>query len=172
MPSGPITVGVHWRTKQREGVVVELPSGMIARVRGVQPDMVIRMGRLPDGLTPLIAKLMENRRADPDAEDLLPKTLEELSQQLEFMRAVCECALLEPRIVVDPQADDEIAYDDLEWADKELLAQMVLVPLTRLEQFRYQPPGDVESVDAPGDDGATRQPDHEDLAVGPADDGA
>jgi hypothetical protein len=146
------TSGKAWRERVRGGVVLTLPSGLVARVRSVNPDTIIRLGRIPDSLTPLLLKVMEG-----SGDAWTPTTVEELSANVEFINTVCMTVLVEPRIVETPTQDDEIGMDDLEWADKVFLVGAVGTTTRQLESFRDEPAGAVGAVDAPKRDGARRQ---------------
>ena len=135
--------GVEWRDRMTAGVLVRLPSGNLARVRSVQPSVVIRSGRLPDSLTPLIVDVMDGKT---DEESWKPKTVAELGDYVAFMDLICECAMVSPRIVADPQSDDEIGIEHLDTEDKEFLVQLMGASTRKLESFRQEQKDDVESL--------------------------
>jgi len=150
------TSGSEWRDRMTAGVLVRLPSGNLARVRGVQPSVVIRSGRLPDSLTPLIVDVMDGKS---DEESWKPKTVAELADYVTFMDLICECAMVSPRIVADPQADDEIGIGHLDGEDKNFLVELMGVSTRRLESFRNEQTSDVEPVGAPKGTKKARQRD-------------
>lgn len=138
------TSGKEMRARHR--VTLPLPySGDVVTVRAIGPDAILRLGRLPDALTPVIAELMEGKEDQLKAV-LKPQTLEDAQRQLELIDVVCRCAMVEPRIVDDPQKDDEIGIDDLDWRDKQFLLSVLMASTSDLERFRDQQKRDVESV--------------------------
>lgn len=159
-----VTSGKQWRERVRGGVVLRFPSGFVGRVRGVQPDALLTSGKIPDQLTPLIAALMDGR-ADLEA----PETIEALKAQTALVDAVCRSALVDPRIVDDPQADDEIGIGDLEWPDKQFLMGVLGATTRGLELFRDKQERNVVSVGSAEGHDAPGQPDTEAEAVGPGD---
>jgi hypothetical protein len=141
-----VTRGSDWR-----GVVLRLPSNRVARVRPVGPDTIFRLGKIPDVLTPILAALMEGKGV-PE-----PETADDLRARAELISVVCQCAMVEPRVVSDraPKDDSEISLDDLDWYDKEFLMSVLMASTLDLERFRD---GQIEHVDAvepePGDEPA------------------
>lgn len=142
-----VTPGKEWRA----GVVLRLPSGRVARVRAVGPDTILRLGRIPDALTPVIAALMDGEEMDA------PKTIDDLKARTELIGVVCECALVEPRIVASPVKDDEIALDDLDWYDKEFLMSVLMKSTRDLELFRQKQISAVDAVQPEPDDPPKRK---------------
>jgi hypothetical protein len=122
---------------------LQLPSGFVARVRGAQPDVLIRLGRIPDALTPIIAGIMEGKE-DPGT---ALASLEDLRNYADMVDAICASSMVEPRIVDKPAADDEIDAASLEWADKVFLVSIVGVTTQQLENFRQQQAGTMDVVD-------------------------
>lgn len=163
------TTGRQWRERQEEGVWITLPSGLEARVGGVDPELLLRLGRIPDGLTPLVAAMLDGRE---DTDEFRPKTQAELLERFEFISAVAISALKEPRVVEDPQTDDEIALEHLELGDRIFLLNTLGAPLRQLERFRDEQARALEAVaDEPADAPAAERA-HADPAVGAAADGA
>lgn len=157
-----VTSGAQWRKRTRGGVVLTLPSGNVARVRSVSPDTVLRLGKIPDALTPIVADLMTGRIDETKG----PSTYEELMGYTEFTNSVIAAALLEPRVVDDPQAEDEIAIDDIEWVDKEFLVALFGRTTQFLESFRQKQIGHVEPMDATAGHPDASEQDTEPAAVG------
>lgn len=137
------TSGSEWREKVRGGVVLRFPSGFVGRVRSVQPSVLFETGTLPDSLTPIVAEMMEG-----GAGDLSPQSIDMLQGQMDLVNAICRSAMLEPRIVDDPQSDDEIGIGDLEWADKLFLTQTLGATTHDLELFRQKQIDDVDALGA------------------------
>lgn len=163
------TSGKAWRENVDRGVVVELPSGLIARVRGVSSDVVFTLGSLPDELTPLIADIVDGKELNAGAIDI---TFDLLRKSKELVRAVCQAALLEPRLVDNPQADDEIGWEHLDDYDRQFLFKFLGVGTRQLELFRLQQALDVDRVDIAEGYPTPGEPDISDTTVDTRPDGA
>lgn len=149
-----VTSGKEWRQPREQGVLVKLPSGNFARIRSVGLDMLLKLGKIPDALTPLVARKMGLPGDEP-----IPLTDPKgLALVLELAEAVCCSAFISPRIVEDPTDDDEIAIDDLALEDKLFVLGVIERPARELESFRFEPPIDVEPVPSESvDDDATER---------------
>ncbi len=163
------TNGAAWRAPRVQGIPIELPSGNIAHLRPVQPERLAAQGEILDILTPLVARMLfqgadatadtiaqtlgaamgEDEDADPTAMAAAAGNLANIERVCDI---VCKAAFVNPRIVSDPQADDEIALEDLELADKVHVFTLSLRGAAALQHFRYEPNGHVESIpDSQGD---------------------
>jgi hypothetical protein len=141
-----VTTGKEWR--QKVGVVLRLPSGRVARIRAVGPDMVLQQGNLPDSLTPIIANIMDGQENDAKV-----KTMDDLVGMTDFLNLVTRCAFVDPRIVDKPSKDNEIGIDDVDWPDKEFLMGVIGASTSLLEDFRRQQESNVDDlVSAKGHD--------------------
>lgn len=169
-----ITSGRELRREYEEGVPVRLPfSGATVRVRSVEPDALLLIEDIPEILTPVIAKLMEEgswRQSDDDEKSNAEK-LKELTQWRHLVNAIAAAALVSPRVVdkpADQLADDEIRIEHLKWFDKVHLVGVLNRPLDDLNGFREQQEGDVADLGVTGDDGAASEPAPEPEPVGEA----
>jgi hypothetical protein len=145
--------GREWR-KEAEGVLLELPSGKLARVRGVSVQLLVRLGRIPDAMTPVIADIMIGKLDDLP----VPQTVEELQAHLELIDEVARASFLEPKIVDKPKADNEITLDDVEDVDRMYLFEYLGRSTRELENFRVVSESDVELVgDAKGHGKASKR---------------
>jgi|GEM_PF-2656720 len=155
------TAGSAWREPRQAGIPVQLPSGNIARLRPVEPQALLKQGEIIDILTPLVAKMLF-QGADASAETIAqvigdatagddnPAQLQEAATRLADLERVCDivckAAFVDPRVVDEPQAENEIAPDDIELADKVHVFTLALRGAAALRHFRYEPNADVESV--------------------------
>lgn len=161
------TSGKSWREHREHGVLIELPSSTpdephIAALRSVDMGMVLELGRLPDSLTSLVAKAIVtgeqnlNLRDQENSAELL----------LELANAICRVSFVNPRIVENPQADDEISLLDVSLEDRMFVLRLFQKPARILESFRVQPQSDVEPVRSGESDESESEPDHEPESVG------
>ncbi len=157
-----ITPAAEWN-RVREGVVLRLPSGRVARVRPISLELLVRLGRIPDGLVPTIVEIMTGQRGD------LPgvQSLNELRDRLEFLDAMVMAAFVEPRVVdEDPVPDGCVHIDSVDQRDKEFAFVLLNTPLHELERFRDEPQSAVEPVVAAEGHDAPGEPDPEPDALG------
>jgi hypothetical protein len=141
------TSGAQWRNERREGFPITLPSGKVARLGSVALDVLITSGRIPDVLTPIAAKTLWS---EMDA-DTIGDAVELASGTAELFDLVCKAAFLEPRVVDDPQADDEIGVEDIEFHDKAFVFQVAIQGVSALRKFCERQARGLEPVQ-PGQD--------------------
>ncbi len=88
-----ITPAAEWN-RVREGVAMRLPSGRVARIRPFSFESLVRAGRIPDGMVPLVAEIMQGTRDDLPAAE----TLGDIQDRLAFLDAmVMSCRRLSNR---------------------------------------------------------------------------
>lgn len=162
------TRGIDWRKPREEGYLLALPSGEsllpsgnFARIRPVALDVLLRQGTIPDLLTPFVAKMIYEGVDTKELDALLSveKLAEQSDEMLALIDAICIAAFLEPRIVADPQADDEIAIEDVELADRGTVFSLAVLPANDLRRFLERQASSVEPVpDGDGDGAEAEQP--------------
>lgn len=146
--SKKVTSGTAWRRKSRKTSLIELPSGMIARLRPVSIDALIVSGDLPDVLSTLAAQTLF---AEIDFDEIAAQGKTSKSY-VTLINQVVPASFEEPRVVEDPQGSDEIALSDIEWADKVLVFQLALAPTDALESFRQEQERSMEDLPDGDDD--------------------
>lgn len=131
------TLGANWRKPREEGFVFPLPSGNVARLRPVMLDMLLAQGKVPDLLTGEIANMVFEGFDVPKIEAMMaPDNLVKLSAEwVELINTICTEAFLEPRIVDNPQADDEISIGDLELVDRGHVFSIAILPAGAMAAF-------------------------------------
>ena len=149
-----VTSGKEWRKLRAEGVEVQLTSGMVVRVKSIGYAAVLKSGYVPDYLTATVIDAVEGKKFTfPEAE-----TPEQVLQRADFIAALCKLMLVSPRIVDDPQADDEIGMDDLEESDRFCLLAMWGSPTAWLRNFRFGQATDVARLLAQQSSPAVAEP--------------
>lgn len=153
------TSAADFRAMREQGVVQTLLSGRVVRLRTVTPDRLLRLGKLPDILTPLVIKMFYEGVAPSDLDKFLDQreTVEEILEQVESLRVVCVAGLLEPRVVDNPVAADEISIDDLTLSERGWIFRLVFQEAEFLATFRFGQAPDVETVPDSQDDGEPAQ---------------
>lgn len=143
----PVTNGLEWRRNREEGELVQLPySGKLVRIRTVRPDMLLRLGKIPNPLASLMVDIIYGR-VDSDKMDnflSLGESVEAAMDMLESLRIVCSASFVSPKIVDNPTQANEISIDDIELNDRSYIFRLTFVSAEALKTFRYQPPTDVE----------------------------
>ena len=157
---GP-TRGTDWRKAREEGFILTLPSGNAARIRPVALDVLLRNGEIPDLLTPFVAQMVYEGVDTGELDKLLSveKLTESSTEMLTLIDAVVTAAFVEPHIVENPQADDEIAIEDVELADRGTVFSLAVLPANDLRRFlERQAPGLEVAPDGDGDGPEAEQP--------------
>ena len=136
------TTGLAWRKPRQEGYTIVLASGNSATLRPVALDLLITSGKLPDLLTPIAAKTLWVETA--------PSTLADQAELAkgfaDLINLIVPLAMLSPRVVEQPQADDEISLDDIDFQDKLIIFQLATGGATALRSFRQRQAADLEPV--------------------------
>lgn len=153
------TAGRTWRAAREEGFEQLLPSGNVARLRPVALADLVAQGKVPDLLTPLVMRMaFEGIDAEPSELHDVERGQEWTAAVLATYAAVCRAAFVSPRIVDDPQADDEIAIDDVDLFDRASVFFISTRGVETLRRFRLGPETDVDAVSDGQDDGDAAQP--------------
>lgn len=142
------TNGAEWRKVREEGYFVQLPSSLSwVKLRPVAIDALMISGRIPDLLTPLASSHLWAPRwiAQDEAKQLMAEA-KSAREYTELISIIVRAAMLEPKIVDVPQADDEITLDDLDIHDKFNIFNLMTQPLGWLRRFRDEQSADVEPV--------------------------
>jgi hypothetical protein len=132
------TPATAWRQEREVGFLYTLPSGRVARLRPVSLAGLIRTGKIPNLLIPIVARLLWAQVGQIDARPAEVKEAEEQAHFIELVAAIVPAAVLYPKIVDNPQAQDEISIDDLTFADQLALYTIAKMPAEVLELFRQE----------------------------------
>lgn len=157
-----VTSGAEWRKPWEEGVVVRLPSGNVARLRDVTLELMVLRGGIPDGMTPIVSKIFEGKANE------LPgfQTVDEMRDYIELRDNICRVAFVNPRIVDEPTADDEIHIDALDQQDKWFVYGLLNAPVRELERFRDEQKRAVDALVSTEGHGEASERDSESANVG------
>lgn len=148
------TPAAAWRA--RSHVTIVLPSGMAATLRTPSLNLAVRLGYIPDSLTPLVAQMIADSRGKVEVS---LKTMADIRKYVELLNALVASAFVSPTVVLDREPDpaaDEIALEDIPDGDIGFVAGFINAPAGALTRFRDEQAQPVESVDTqPGDGSAT-----------------
>ena len=141
-PIMPASAG-DWRKLNKTTTVTTLAySGLTVEIGTIQMDQLLLAGKIPDLLTPIVAEALWS----PVGQG---RDVAELSDQkgfFELVNIVVGAALIAPRVVAKPAADDEIAIDDLSFLDKITIYRTATQPLGVLHRFRVEQEPTVDAV--------------------------
>jgi hypothetical protein len=145
------TAGSAWRKPRETGYTVRLPSGNVATLRPVALDSLLATGRIPDLLSPIVAKTIwsEAQPAELAEQGQLAKGF------IELIALIVPLAMLTPRVVENPQAEDEISMEDLELGDKIGIFNLATGGASLLTKFCQQQAATLEPLPDREDPGAT-----------------
>lgn len=131
------------RAQRDTTAVIRLPfSGLDVEIGLVKLDQLLLSGKIPDLLTPIVASVLWSSVGQGKKED-------EIRADKDFyalVNSVVTAALVSPRIVANPTADDEISIDDLNFGDKIIAYTACTQPLGVLHRFREGEGPDVDAV--------------------------
>lgn len=128
-----VTLGKEWRKNREEGVLIQFPSGKWARIRAIDPSAFLMRGQFPDTLNTVVEAVLIGKTEGGHIYNL--ESLKGFREYYDFLEFYARHCFISPRIVDNPQAEDEISMDDLETGDKEFLVQVVFIPASDLEIF-------------------------------------
>lgn len=143
-----VASGVLMRATREKGMVLPFPSGNNYRVRFPTAASLLRSGNLPNPLLSFVIDAYYNgmNQEKFDRFFAAQERLEAVIEADNSFKAVCQAMFIEPRIVDEPQAADEITIDDLPAEDQVWAFQLVFLRGEVLYPFREQPATPVASV--------------------------
>jgi hypothetical protein len=149
------TLGVEWRKPREQGFLKVMPSGNKAYLRPITPAALMEhMGEIPDHLTPIVSEMIFGgithakvlQLVDAMGVDAAQDSLKRAARSVEFANTLCKIAFVNPKVVDNPQAEDEIAPGDIELADRFFVLTLAMQPVEVLRSFRWEQSADVEDV--------------------------
>jgi hypothetical protein len=176
-----VTSAAAWSAPRREGMIVELPSGNVARLRrSIDLMYLLKTGQIPNPLAGIVQNMIKQQNAAFPMKDMDEKALQ---QMLDLVENTCVQCFVEPRVEIPERIDSEIeedgkmvpvkianpawepsegaiSIDDLNAKDKFFVFGFVQGGTTDLRPFRDQPE---QAVDA-AQDGDGVQPEAEPTA--------
>lgn len=148
MTEPEVTPAAEFRAMRERGVLQTLPSGRVVRLRTVTPDRLLREGKIPDILTPLVLRMVYEDVPNAQLDEFLA-TRERVADALamiESLRVVCVAGLLEPRIVDEPEGKGDISIDDLTLNERGWVFKLVFQSAETLSSFRFGQTPDVDTL--------------------------
>lgn len=143
-PPLKITSAREFRRLRKEGQLVELPSGMVARLRPVALIDLLKSGAIPDVLTGLVADLVVNGEVNPEKAEMNADLVVSIGKLYDV---VCKAAFISPVIVDNPSDNaDEIEVEDIPQSDRRFTLAWCSTPTNELRDFRQEQSANVEPV--------------------------
>lgn len=134
-------------------IVVTLPtSGLNVRIRAFDMTILTVLGRIPDGLTPIVNRVIDETLSGSTKSHIMGEIakldrVERYQRTMEVAAMACRFALVEPRIVDHPDVDNnEISLDMLHPNDCMYIYNFLGVPAHKLESFRDEQARNVATV--------------------------
>lgn len=161
------TLGAEWRRPREQGFLKVMPSGNKAYLRPVTPAALMAvMGEIPDHLTPIVADMIFGGIAhektmkliDAMTVDAAQDSLQRAARSVEFANTLCKIAFVNPKVVDNPRAEDEIAPGDIELTDRFFVLTLSMQDVEVLRNFRWESFADVEALPDSQDAEPTPQP--------------
>lgn len=160
-----VSSGKAWREARENGIEFKFPdSGETAALRPIDVGLFVLTADIPDVLIKDILNIINN---NPTKLALPPQ--EEIEQSkvwLKFLDDLTRFAFVNPKVVPDPQAENEISVEDVCYADKLQLFLLFSQPVRILKRFREYQNKPVAALVTPTNDGDQTKSDVGDQRVG------
>jgi hypothetical protein len=158
------TSAAAWSAPRREGMLIELPSGNVARLRrALDLVFLLKTGQIPNPLANVVNNMIRKQSAEFPMKDMDEKALQ---QMLELVEQTCVQCFLEPKVAIPPRVEikhedgtvnkiadpawdppeDTISIDDLDMKDKFFVFGFVQGGSADLKTFREQSTPSVDTV--------------------------
>lgn len=147
------TSGAAMRQLREKGIVLTFPSGNNYRICMPGAAGMLRRGNLPNPLLAFVVDAFYNGMTPQKYGDFLSAKdrADDAVAMLDSLKAVCEAMFMQPRIVDDPQSDDECTIDDVPLDDREWAFRLMFYPIKEVQPFRGEQETHVASVAVPQD---------------------
>lgn len=129
------STALEWRKAREVGELVPLPSGLSARLRPADLMKMVKLGKIPDLLSPLAAKVVWAEQEPGEIGD----TLEMAMGYYDLISIVIPAIFVYPEIVTDEEAgltDDQILLADVGQDDRVIAFNLAISGVSAMKQFR------------------------------------
>lgn len=137
-----------WRRARERGFPFKLPSGRIARLCPAPLDRIMQSGEVPNLLLPIVSSVLWAQVGVQAELNEVELEAAERKYMLELCALIVPLALVYPRVVDNPAAEDEIHIDDLDFGDKQAIYTVAKLPAEVLGKFCLQQNVDVAPLPA------------------------
>lgn len=141
--------------KRRNIEDLRLPSGEVAQVRRIGPQLFFQAGIVPDSLAPIVQGLIESAQGGkPQSEEDIVKAVMstgDMEAMFRLVDNVLVASVVSPKVAIRPEdpddEQDDIFYtDEVDEDDKNFIFQYVVGGTRDWERFRRETSGTVGSV--------------------------
>jgi len=148
---GAPTAASEWKQRSgSEGILVRVPSGLVARIKTPGIEAFISQGAIPNALMPLIRDAM--KRGGQPSEDELAEMLNDqgkIQEIVNLANSVSVHCFIEPRVWPMPAKDEEgnelverdpdkLYVDEIEFNDRMFVFSAAVGGTSDVEKFREQ----------------------------------
>lgn len=137
-----IVSGRALRLQRSSGEVIALSGETRVRIRSIPLDALLLAGKIPDLLTPMAVESLWAKTKS----DAITNSAESTKEYIQLVNLITSLALVEPRVVDDPHAEDEIAIDDLDLMDRQIIFNVAIAGAEALRNFRKRQTADVDAL--------------------------
>jgi hypothetical protein len=121
------------------GTEIEIPgTGRLVRLRTLDAESLLREGKIPDILTPLVIKSVYEELSDREVRSVLAQSRGSKEDALAMMEAI--------EFVAEKSIADSTKVKGLTLGEKRWIFRLAMEPAELLVTFRYDPNADVEPV--------------------------
>lgn len=141
--------------KKKRSATMELPSGMIAKLRN-PGGMRVFMGNgtIPNSLMPVVKETLDGNKAD--GVEVAQQTLADVDEamiadMMRMMDSIAVACFVEPKVFNTPEneddrEDDKLYADEVDDEDKMFIFRWVSGGTSDVEQFRQEQAGNVAAL--------------------------
>lgn len=134
-----LTVPEALAEMKSRGTEVAIPgTDRLVRLRSLDTETLLREGKVPDILTPLVIKSIYEDVSDKEVRGLLGQSRGSREEALAMMEAI--------DFVAEKSIADGTKVKDLTIGEKRWIFRLAMTPAELLVTFRYDPDVDVEPV--------------------------
>lgn len=135
------TAAKEWKQAIRKELT--LPSGNVCLARPVSLDALIKSGKVPNTLLPMIQKAFAGKR--PEAKDLneMGQSEEAVIDMMRMFDTVIVDCVIEPKVTMPPddadeRSEDVLYADEVDILDKQFIFQWAVGGTSDVDKFREQ----------------------------------
>ena len=141
------TTASERRRVREQGIEITFPEyGDVVAIRPMDETFFFKHGMIPDFLAPTVNEMIGTGQAK------LP-TVEKNQEWLNWLDNLVKWAYISPKVVDEPQGDDEISIEEVGYSDKVFLYGLFGRPANVLRSFRDAQRKSVAVVDVAKNNG-------------------
>lgn len=100
-----VTSASAWKGAAKEGLVTELPSGNVVKLRRSMDILhLLKAGRIPNPLAGIVQNMLHNGKEVPDMDEVDENTI---SQMLKLVDETVVKSVVEPKVVPIPEPEED-----------------------------------------------------------------